>query len=281
MDALDVLKVCLRRWYVGLPIVLLAAVVGAGLSQDRSIDYSGSASIALIYETPASQQPNTDGPLSRNPLAGNNGSLLYEAILADLNSPQSQLEIARGSTSGVPPTEAANGSRFSAYVPQDKQSITVAAYGTDPTAVRTTVDRAVAATTLKAKQIQDRAGVPPAGQLTTFLTVGTQLSSLPPASPTKLIAAVVAVGVLAAAALSILVDRLMSRRRKRTPRHAGTSGAGDPEEEPAAATGPSTAPAPTGEPTAGEASQPTAPPDGRVDDPWEDSPAPRSGFART
>ncbi|GAA2743207.1 hypothetical protein GCM10009868_16080 [Terrabacter aerolatus] len=297
MDAFDVLKVCLRRWYVGVPIVLLAAVVGVGLSQDRTVEYSGSSSIALIYEASPASKASPDSPISRNPLAGNGGSLLYEAVLADLNSPRTQLELAGDTTSGVPQTEASNGSRFSAYVVPDKQSITVTAYGTDAKAVRATVDRVIAATAKKTTEIQDRAGVPRDGQFTTFLTIGTELSMLPPASASKLIAAVVGVGILAAAALSILVDRLMTRRRKsRKPasRHAATAADAegiptgnasapsvtDPQDEtpqpaPIVATAPSNV-AEVAEPT-----EPTEPTGAGGDDIWETASAASGGSSRT
>ena len=64
VDALDVLKVCLRRWYVVLPVVLLSLAAGLGLALQQKPTYTASGSYALVYYSSA-----TAGKLSPPRLA--------------------------------------------------------------------------------------------------------------------------------------------------------------------------------------------------------------------
>jgi hypothetical protein len=99
-------------------------------------------------------------------------------------------------------------------------TVGIAAYGPDRTAVAGTVDRVLAASSAKARQMQDRAGAPAAGRLDTFVTLPTQTTELAPASKLKLVLAILAVGVIAGAGLSLLLDRILAKWR---PRRAKTA----------------------------------------------------------
>ena len=86
MDSLDVIKVCARRWYVFLPIVLLAAGAGFGLSRQLKSTYTAMGSYAFVYTHPDAVTPNAPDPRNANPLIANgNAALLGEAVQANLN----------------------------------------------------------------------------------------------------------------------------------------------------------------------------------------------------
>ena len=86
MDSLDVIKVCLRRWYIFLPLILLAAGAGVGLGKQVKPTYSATGSYSFIYPNPDAITATSD-PRNRNPLVTQgNTSLLGEAVQANLTS---------------------------------------------------------------------------------------------------------------------------------------------------------------------------------------------------
>ena len=61
VDALDVLKVCLRRWYVVLPVVLLSLAAGIGLALQQKPTYTAFGSYALVYHNAATSTELREG----------------------------------------------------------------------------------------------------------------------------------------------------------------------------------------------------------------------------
>ena len=95
-------------------------------------------------------------------------------------------------------------------------------------------------------------GHPVASHFTAFLTAPTQTGELPPQSSAKLLLTVLAIGAVAGAALSLLVDRLFPKRSKGRP---------NPRRRPARTTRPrpgGTGGTPSVAPSAGEAWPPVA-----------------------
>ncbi|MDF1603451.1 hypothetical protein [Nocardioides sp. YIM 152315] len=215
MDALDVMKVCLRRWYVMMAVILIAAGAGAGLVRDQAPVFRASGNYALVYTHGEDVLPNQADPRSANPLGGDNAALLAEALADELRSPTQQRARASAGTQGYAPGDPADGSSFVAARPEWSKAYVVQAWGPSPDAVRDVVSDVLESTPMIAQQIQDRAGAPRSSQWTTFTTAPVQVSALPPSSKMKLLIAIAGIGLLAGAALSILFDRLMSRRRAR------------------------------------------------------------------
>ena len=215
MDALDVMKVCLRRWYVMLPVVLLAVGAALGLALNQKPVYTAFGSYALVYTHGEDIKPNQVDPRSDNPLSNENATLLAEALAADYMSKPMQKSLGGSGTSGVAPGDAADGSAYSVTLPEGAQSYRVQSWGPDPSAVREVVDSVLTSAPTTAQQIQDRAGAPRESQYTTFTTSPVQVGKLPGSSKVKLISAVGALGVLAGAAMSVIADRLLYRRRRR------------------------------------------------------------------
>jgi hypothetical protein len=214
VDALDVLKVCLRRWYLVLPVVLLALAAGIGLASQQKPTYSAFGSYALVYHSPAHVKEGED-PTEPNPLATNDAVVLGEALVADFMSGASQTTFGGVGNSGTAPREPRDGTSYTVNLPDGSQSYVVQTWGKDPESLRRVVDSVLAAAPGRAAQIQDRAGAPKESQYTTFVTGSTQLTRLPSTSTTKLIVAMLGVGILAGSALSLIVDRLSRSRKER------------------------------------------------------------------
>jgi hypothetical protein len=215
VDALDVLKVCLRRWYVVLPVVLLSLAAGIGLASQQKPIYTAFGSYALVYHSSGNTKDGRD-PTERNPLATNGAVVLGEALIADFMSGASQATFGGVGNSGTAPREPEDGTSYSVSLPDDgSQSYVVQTWGTDPESLRRVVESVLAAAPLRAAQIQDRAGAPVRSQYTTFVTGSAQLTKLPLTSTPKLIVAMLGVGILAGSALSLVVDRLARSRKDR------------------------------------------------------------------
>ena len=66
MDALDVVVVCLRRWWVVLPVLILAAVVGINMTHQQKPVYLATGGYALVYTHWDSTQPGSTVQDPRN-----------------------------------------------------------------------------------------------------------------------------------------------------------------------------------------------------------------------
>jgi hypothetical protein len=223
VDALDVLKVCLRRWYVVVPIVLLSLGAGLGLAHQQKPTYTAFASYALVYHDQETNAPGRE-PLAPNPLAGEGAELLGEAMVADFMSEASQASLGGVGNSGTAPREPKDGTSYSVSLPDGSQSYVVQSWGKDPESLRRVVDSVLTAAPLRAQQIQDRAGAPIKSQYTTFVTGSTQLAKLPPTSRLKLLIALLGIGILVGSALSLIVDRLVRSRKGRAAADASQLG---------------------------------------------------------
>lgn len=215
MDALDVLLVCLRRWYVLLTIMLVALLAGLSLARDRAPIYAASGDFAVIYRPVAPLRPGEVDPRQANPMAAGNGQLLKQALVNDLGSPRTQEALGAPTVLGTSPSTTPNGSRFAVVTNRNDDTVSIQTWGPSRQAVEDTVNAALAASATKAKEIQDRVGAPANGRLTTFVTLPTQVVELPPQSKIKLLLGTLAVGLLVGASLSLIFDRMMTRRRAR------------------------------------------------------------------
>ncbi|EWT05295.1 hypothetical protein N864_02170 [Intrasporangium chromatireducens Q5-1] len=214
MDALDVARVCVRRWYVFLTMVGLATFAGLGLMPEGHPVYNATGNFAVVYQGPA-VKPGQADPRAANPLAASNGLLLRQSIVNDLNSPKSQAELAPADLMGTAPSDTPDGSRFSVVTQRNSENVTVQTYGPDPARVSGTVTAILKAAENRAMALQDRARAPKNSRLSVFVTLPAQTVEIPPASKLKLVLSLAAVGILAGAGLSLLLDRLLTKRRAR------------------------------------------------------------------
>lgn len=222
MDAVDILKVCVRRWYVMIPILLGAAGVSYQLVQAQETTYTAHAAYGLVQ---SSSPPGGPGgaEVNPNPLGANNdGTLIGVALEAQLNSRETQEELGGGATRGWGPGEVGNDLFYSVKIPLYQTTYEVRAFGEDEEQVRNVVDRVVAAAPGIADELQDRAGAPASGRYQPFVLAPTQVKALPSGSGIKVVVAVMGVGVLMGAAWSIVADRVLRHLgRRRAARGAG------------------------------------------------------------
>jgi hypothetical protein len=215
VDALDVLKVCLGRWYVAVPVMLLSVAAGLGLAHQQKPTYTAFASYALVYNNPGTS-PQGREPQEENPLAPEGGKLLGEALIADFMSGASQATFGGVGHSGTAPGEEKDGTSYSVTLPDYSSTYMIQTWGTDPEGLRTVVDSVLSAAPVHAALIQDRAGAPKSSHSKVFVTGPTQVTQLPATSGLKLVIALLGVGIMAGSALSLVVDRLLRSRKSRS-----------------------------------------------------------------
>ncbi len=235
MDAVDILRICLRRWYVMLPILLGAAGVSYQLLQAQETTYTAAASYGLV-------QPRLPGGTltgERNPLGTDDDALVGAALEAQLDSRETQQQLGTGTTRGWGPGQVDDGSSYSVGIPQFETTYEVRAWGSDQREVRDVVNRVIEAASGIADELQTRAGAPDAVRYEPFVLAPTQVDELPPTAGTKLVIAVMGVGVLVGAAWSIVADRLLRRRTTRSrPATSSTGAAGPPDPDAPSGAGP-------------------------------------------
>jgi hypothetical protein len=217
VDAVDILKICFRRWYVMLPILIGAAGVSYQLIQTQETTYTAAASYGLVQPGLTS----ATGELERNPLGSDGNDLVGAALEAQLNSRVTQQQLGSESTRGWGPGESDNGSSYSVKIPMYETTYEVRAYGPDEQEVQDVVNRVIEAAPDIADELQTRAGAPTAVRYEPFVLAPTQVDVLPATSALKLVIAVMGVGTLVGAAWSIVADRLLRRRRVGGAMHAG------------------------------------------------------------
>lgn len=209
MDAVDILKICFRRWYVMLPILIGAAGVSYQLIETQEPTYTAAASYGLVQPGLTS----ATGGLERNPLGSDGSDLVGAALEAQLNSRATQQRLGSESTRGWGPGEPDNGSSYSVKIPLYETTYEVRAFGPDEQEVQDVVNRVTEAAPDIADELQTRAGAPIAVRYEPFVLAPTQVDMLPATSTLKLVIAVMGVGTLVGAAWSIVADRLLRRRR--------------------------------------------------------------------
>lgn len=213
MDAVDILKVCLRRWYIMLPILLGAAGVSFQVVQAEETTFTAAASYGLVQtDPPPSDAIGTEA--APNPLGANGGALIGAALEAQLNSRTTQEELGGEDTRGWGPGEVENGSSYSVKIPQFETTYEVRAWGEDEQEVRAVVDRVIEAAPGITDTLQTRAGAPRAGRYEPFILAPTQVDALPSTSGIKLVVAVMGIGLLMGAAWSVVADRVLRQLRR-------------------------------------------------------------------
>ena len=271
MDALDVLKVCVRRWWVFVPVVALALGAGLGIVRGEKSTYQSYASFALVYDQqPIRRGPQDVDPRLNNPLADNGAALLGEAILAELGTPARQSELGDPAAHGAEPGMDARGTRFAVTLPTNSSSYYVSAWSDDKKAAAQTVEAVLAALPSIAESIQPRAGAPAASQYSAFTTTSPQVAEVPPGSPVKIMIGIFGVGLLAGAALAVLTDFIALRRLARgghgtSPRTTSRWGPIPPQ--PVDATPPVASGRDQDQPAEGRSEKGRARKDGRAKDP--------------
>lgn len=256
MDAVDILKICFRRWYVMLPILIGAAGVSYQLIETQETTYTAAASYGLVQPRLTSAGSEAE----RNPLGSDGSDLVGAALEAQLNSRVTQQLLGSETTRGWGPGEPDNGSSYSVKIPMFETTYEVRAYGPDEQEVQDVVNRVIEAAPDIADELQTRAGASETVRYEPFVLAPTQVDALPATSALKLVIAVMGVGTLVGAAWSIVADRLLRRRRVggATATHSGLAPSDEESDslgspDPSRAARAATAGTPTGKSKNGQA----------------------------
>lgn len=212
MDMLGILKICVRRWFVFVPLVLIGVIVADRLADGTRPEYESAVRIVAI--APAGEQPRVaEGKVQPvNPYLGSGGARLLLSTVGE-----------RLQTNGArTAVEAAGGERD--YEMVIARSSDVLSFETvsesRPAARQTSVtlgERAVA----EAQVVQEEAGVQSELFLQVRLMYPVDLPAELPSAATKVRIFAIGAGLAIAAAASVLVEGIvLAFRRWRRARPA-------------------------------------------------------------
>lgn len=223
MDLFDVVKACLRRWYVFLPLVLIS--VGAAVQVYKSIQpvYYANSVVGLA---PANSQVQFAAPgsgLPRNGLMESAGpSFVAQLAVLAMKDPG---VVARVVAEGGQPNYEV---KMFPVLPNSPQLPLIMVEATEPDAASAQKTVQVASQQVPAalRQVQAQAGVPDELHVR-------GISPAPPSPPvaaspsrTKSAVAIVFSGVLLSVLAAVIVDTVFSRRKSRkAATRAGVVGA--------------------------------------------------------
>lgn len=211
MDLFTIVGASLRRWYVTLP-VLLVALVGAGFAY-RSVApvYTSSVSVAVLPSTPAPTAPGEEQtPAGENPYSGSGGARFAAAVLArNINTGTYRDSVGLGGGDDV---------TFSAEASSQQPMIRIDATGPSPESVLDTLDRVAGQAGVVLNQFQVSAG---ASEATLYrLAVAVPADTVSDITPSRWrnAGALVAAGLVVAASLATALDLALRRRPERPAR---------------------------------------------------------------
>lgn len=207
MDSLDIAKACLRRWYVFFPVLIVALVLGFRYAQARPASYDASGAFVFVYKAPAgtsAQDQQQRDPRDANPLSS--GSLLRTAVMGDLTSTATQNEI----KAKVPGSTG-----FTAEVPRNAPQVVIKTTADSQAVALNTIEEVLKIVPQRTKLAQDRAGAPAISQLTTYVTSPPDAEIAASTSTAKMLIGFGVAGLLAGAALSLILERVITSRRRR------------------------------------------------------------------
>jgi capsular polysaccharide biosynthesis protein len=210
VDLLDVGRICARRWYIFVPIMLLAVLASILTFFFTKPVYSSNAAISIALPSTHFEAADPGVGVPRNGLIDAGGALLVSNLIAaSLNedSVHAQVVAAGGKdnyTAKMFPTAAGV---------QQIPVVMIEAVEPDPASASKTVELVAEQARLVTKRLQQAAGVP-VDQMVTTLVVS------PPSRPVagssgrlKATLAILLIGV-AAAVLAAVITHLFSMRRK-------------------------------------------------------------------
>lgn len=210
MDTITLAAVCLKRWYVLVPVILAGLVAAMALGKAPTTTYYGNANFTLVARgsdaaTAAPRPSSSASPAVENPLIVNGAGLLVTALNADMNTQDARKAVG-----------AAGGSAaFSVARVRDTTVVRVDASGSDSAAVAKTVAAVLKVTDQRIRALQTRAGAPAETQLKVFALGAIDPPFALKSSDKRFRIAVIGFGVVLGVVLALLFDALMALRARR------------------------------------------------------------------
>lgn len=207
MDVYSLARVCLRRWYIFVPILALAVVTSVLRFQSAASVYSASTSLVVLPPSTYSPAPRVDSRVVRvNPFAVGSGGdrTAASALAAVLNgNPTSQL-----------PREAAQGF-YSVQVIQSQPVLSVVSTSGTPRGAQLVLEAAQKTAGTSLRQLQLDAGAPADGLYQVVSAGGVVNLGGTKQGATRTLIGLILAGLLLAVLLSSLVDAIAATPRSR------------------------------------------------------------------
>lgn len=208
MDTLSVARVCFRRWFVFVPVLLIGLLAVVRVSSTTQQTYTSTGSLVLLPPATVAVE-GVERQINPYTQAGGSGRLLASALVADLSSVER-----RG-------TLAVGGTNYEAVQRRNEPVIDLIVTGSRAEDVDQAIGGLVEVAPTLLRDIQTETGAPADALLRAelFSPIDPPVETTP--ARTKLLLALVGLAVAAAAAGALLFDaalRVMPRRGSRQRR---------------------------------------------------------------
>jgi len=217
MDAVTAALICLRRWYVFLPVLLVAITLAFSAAGDSTATYTAEGQLVVLPDA-SGLAGRTDAPpdtVSANPYARVGGARLLAAVLKN-NLVGAQTRQAITQAGGLP--------GYTAVVDPDYPIITVSAVGSTPRQAQRTVDRVVRAADPLTRQLQEDVSAPTSELYAATRSTPTTIVAVASASGVKVAITYIILGLAVAGVLAVLTDVVLAQMSRRARRGVGQVG---------------------------------------------------------
>lgn len=205
MDTFTLAAICLRRWYVVLPITIMAVAAGFVFAAEPTTSYYTKGNFTLQRQVTPEDEP------------GLTQSLLTLTMDGDMNTADAQEQVA-----------AAGGTAsYTVRRYRDTPVLSFDVTGSDRAGVEETVPKVLAVADKRIRGIQTRGNVPATEQYGVFQLGAVDVPTKLVSSSRRFTIVVSALGFAGACVLALFIDTLARRRRARrasVPAAAPSSG---------------------------------------------------------
>lgn len=211
MDLFDVARSCARRWYIFLPLLLVAAFYSHSVYSSAKPVYYSNTVLGIAPPSNRFDQATPGSPIPRNGLLDIGGATLIANMGAvALRQPT---VVAKVEEAGGLPTYVAYlmPSPGGGQLPLISIDITDA----DPDAVSRTLELVIAQADIALANLQQQAHVPDDQMVTTFVVSPPKAPVAGMPTRTRSTIAIFVAGFGLSVLISVLADVLLSRRRRR------------------------------------------------------------------
>jgi hypothetical protein len=229
VDLFDVVRSCLRRWYIVLPLLLFVAWYSHHVYTSAKPVYYSNALVGVSLSNTHIDVPPQGVAVPRNGLVDGGGgtTLLANMVALNLNSPSAAAQV-------ISAGGEANYTSKMFPVPAGMQQlpmVMIEATEPDPAAASKTVALVVAQTAPTLLKLQQQASVPDDQMATSFVVSPPSVPAAGMPSRTKSTIAVFVAGAGLAILIGVVVDVLLMRwkprRQKRHQKRVQTSDGAD------------------------------------------------------
>jgi hypothetical protein len=212
MDLFGIVAATVRRWYVSLPIVLIAGFFAQQAYKAVEPAYTASVTVVVLpslAESAGNPPPPEGVPVPTNPFNGSGGARFAAAVLArNINSTAYPQKI------GLPPGHGT----FTADAAREQPIIQIDATASSPEAVVDLLDKVSAGAATVLNDFQAEAGAPEDKRYRAAAAV--PVGKVEDVTPSRMrsAGAIGVLGLAVAAAPAAALDSALLRRRPRTER---------------------------------------------------------------